>query len=115
MRYQAQPPPFAPSDEAYSLQVLLISPSIKLAELSQRVVGVTANSPNCAEFMSKYKKAGTEKVTEVKVIWSTQGRDSKTWPTSTVLTDDNIEAVLRLIEDSGVGKDVFEIKLEKDE
>ena len=96
-------------------EVLLVDTrSTKLDKLSQIIANVSANSPNCREFMSKYKKAGTDKVADIKVKWSSTGRDQKMWPASTILTDDNFEAVMRLIEDSGVGKDVLEVKLEKE-
>lgn len=95
-------------------EVLLIDTrSTKLDKLTQMISSASANSPNCAEFMSKYKKGG-DKVGQIKVKWSTAGRDQKVWPASTIVTDDNFEAVMRLIEDSGVGKDVFEVKLEKE-
>lgn len=96
-------------------EVLLISPTIKLANLREQMQSATVDSPNCVEFMSKYKKAGADKIGEIKVKWSSAGRDPKTWPTSTTLTDDNIEAIMRMIMDSGVGKDVLEVKLEKPE
>jgi hypothetical protein len=101
-------------DSSSRHEVLLISPKTSLKDLSGQITTAVADSPNTAEFMSKYKKAGGEKVSEIKVKWSTAGRDPKTWPQSTVLTDGNVEAVLRLIEDSGVGKDVLEVKMEKE-
>lgn len=102
-------------DSSSRHEVLLLPTNIKLNDLRERISQASVDSPNCVEIMSKYKKAGSEKVGEIKVKWSTAGRDTKVWPASTVLTDDNIEAVMRLIEDSGVGKDVLEVKLEKKE
>ncbi|KAF2103788.1 hypothetical protein NA57DRAFT_50657 [Rhizodiscina lignyota] len=95
-------------------EVLLIDKSIKLSKLSEIISAVSAQSPNCREYMSKYKSGG-EKVAELRVKWSSVGRDPKVWPATTILTEDNIEAAMRMIEDSGVGKDVLEVKMGKEE
>jgi len=69
--------------------------------------------------MSKYKKKEEEKVASMKIRWGASGgRDEKIWPKATVLTEENIEAVLMMMErGGGVGRDVLEVKLEgqKDE
>ncbi|KAK4985755.1 hypothetical protein LTR28_002102, partial [Elasticomyces elasticus] len=63
--------------------------------------------------MSKYKKKGeTLRVTEVMVKWATEGRDKQLFPRQTLLTEDNCEAVLRMMQ-VGVGKDVIDVKVEK--
>ncbi|EKG15085.1 hypothetical protein MPH_07768 [Macrophomina phaseolina MS6] len=97
-------------------ELLLISPSTSLADLSSKIEDTASASPNCQEFMAKYaKKKGPQHVESIKVRWAMAGRDHKTFPGSTVLTDDNIEAALSLIEKSGVGKDVLEVKLSEPE
>lgn len=93
-------------------EVLITSTTASLKELSAQIESLIAASPNSQEFMVKYKKPGPkEKVTEMKVRWSTEGRDPKWWPHNTVMTEDNIDAVLSLVERSGVGKDVLEVTM----
>lgn len=48
---------------------------------------------------------------DIRVRWSVEGRDSKIFPRETKLTDENCEAVLRMMA-IGVGKDVFDIRVE---
>ncbi|KAF2139036.1 uncharacterized protein K452DRAFT_320669 [Aplosporella prunicola CBS 121167] len=94
-------------------ELLLISPSTSLSDLASKIESTASNSVNCEEFMAKYaKKENTGKVEQIKVRWATAGRDHKTFPGSTILTNDNIGAALALIEKSGVGKDVLEVKLQ---
>ncbi|KAL1627867.1 hypothetical protein SLS54_002134 [Diplodia seriata] len=95
-------------------EVLLVSPSASLADLTGQIESTAGTSPNCQEFMAKYaKKKGNQKVESVKVRWAmgASGRDHKIFPSTTTLTDDNVAAVLALIERSGVGKDVLEVKM----
>ncbi|KAK0642705.1 hypothetical protein DIS24_g8745 [Lasiodiplodia hormozganensis] len=93
-------------------EVLLVSPNATLADLTAQIESTAGTSPNCAEFMAKYaKKKGDQKVVSIKVRWAMAGRDHKTFPATTTLTDENAQAVLSLIERSGVGKDVLEVKL----
>jgi len=93
-------------------EVIITSTTASIRELSAQIENLVANSPNSQEFMVKYKKQGPkEKVIEMKVRWSTEGRDPKWWPQSTVVTEDNIDAVLSLVERSGVGKDVLEVTM----
>jgi hypothetical protein len=93
-------------------EVLITSTTASLKQLSAQIENLITDSPNSQEFMVKYKKAGPkERVTEIKVRWSAQGRDPKWWPHSTVVTEDNIDAVLSLVERSGVGKDLLEVTM----
>ncbi|KAL1630374.1 hypothetical protein SLS56_004901 [Neofusicoccum ribis] len=93
-------------------EILLVSPSTSLADLSSQIETTASVSPNCQEFMAKYaKKKGPEKVEAIKVRWAMAGRDHKTFPGTTALTEDNVNAALSLIEKSGIGKDVLEVKL----
>lgn len=76
---------------------------------------LASSSPNCAEFMSKYKsKDSQESVSEIKVKWASEGRDKQLFPKETILTEDNCEPVLRMMA-IGVGKDVFDIKMERNQ
>jgi hypothetical protein len=65
--------------------------------------------------MNKFKSAESgEKIQEIKVHWSESGRDRKVWPEYTIVTEDNFGAILELLK-LGVGKDVLEIRVGKDE
>jgi len=93
-------------------EVLITSTTASLKQLSAQIENLIADSPNSQEFMVKYKKPGPkEKVTEMKMRWSAEGRDPKWWPQSTVVTEDNVDAVLSLVERTGVGKDVLEVTM----
>jgi len=98
-------------------ELVLVHPSkATLQGLYSEIESLTANSPNCSEFMSKYKKKDEEghetQVTELKVKWNSQSHDSKIFPGSTIVTEQNFEAVIRMIGQSGVGRDTFEVKME---
>ncbi|KAF2433470.1 hypothetical protein EJ08DRAFT_607130 [Tothia fuscella] len=94
-------------------ELFIISTASSYSDITSEIATLAASSPNCTESLSKYKKAGEEKVTEIKVKWAATARDAKIWPTSTILTEDNTEAVLMMIEKSGgLGRDVFEVRLE---
>jgi hypothetical protein len=70
-----------------------------------------ATSPNAGEFMGKYRsKDISETVREVTVKWAGEGRDSRVFVKETLLTQENIEPVLRMMA-VGVGKDVFDVKI----
>jgi len=93
-------------------ELFITSTAAGLSDLTSEIESLTASSPNCKEFMSKYKKAGAETVVEIRVKWGAAGRDAKTWPANTVLTEENTEAVLMMIErGGGLGRDVLEVKL----
>ncbi|KAK6007059.1 hypothetical protein QM012_006067 [Aureobasidium pullulans] len=93
-------------------EVMLISPGLGIKNLSDRIQELASSSVNCAEALAKYKKKGeAEKVTEIKVRWAAEGRDSKLFPKTTVLTGENCKAVLSLISLHG-GKDILEVTLQ---
>lgn len=91
-------------------EIISLPSSISLKTLNSAISSAVASSPNCAEFMSKYKKESEEpeQVSEMKIRWSPAGRDAKIWPQSTVVTDENVGAVMRLVDP---GKDVLEVKI----
>lgn len=91
-----------------------MNPGHEFEDLKKQIETLASSSPNCAEFMSKFKKKedSQEKVKEVKVRWAAEGRDLKLFPRETVLTEDNCEAVLRMMA-HGVGKDVFDVTVEQ--
>lgn len=61
--------------------------------------------------MGKYRnKDVTETVREVLVKWSAEGRDSRVFVKETLLTEENAEAVLRMMA-VGVGRDVLDVKV----
>jgi hypothetical protein len=94
-------------------ELFIISTASGLSDIKSEIETLAASSPNCKEYMSKYKKEGKETVAEIKVKWGAAGRDAKLWPGSTVLTEENTEAVLMMIErGGGLGRDIFEVKLE---
>lgn len=93
-------------------EVTLINAGLGIKNLSDRIENLAESSVNCAEALSKYKKKGqAEKVKEIKVRWASEGRDSKLFPKSTVITGDNCKAILTLISQNG-GKDILEVSLE---
>ncbi|KAK8155855.1 hypothetical protein IWX90DRAFT_480852 [Phyllosticta citrichinensis] len=94
-------------------ELLLISPGTKLADLTSQIEAVASTSVNTQEFLAKYakKKSQPDRVETIRVRWAGAGRDAKTFPATTVLTEDNVEAALRLVEASGVGKDVLEVTI----
>ena len=65
--------------------------------------------------MSKFKKkdesSAKETVSEIKVKWAAEGRDSKIFPKDSVITEENAQAVFRMME-LGNGKDVLEVQME---
>jgi hypothetical protein len=57
-----------------------------------------------------YRSEGvTEVVKEIVVKWAPEGRDSKVFVEKTLVTEENLEAVLMMMA-VGVGKDVFVVK-----
>lgn len=93
--------------------MILVNPGLDLAQLKESVQGVL-ESPNCAEILSNYRsKDNKDEVGDIRVKWSSEGRDKQLFPKETLLTDDNVEPVLRLMSASGVGRDTFDIKLKQ--
>ena len=93
-------------------EILLIDASAPppLKSLNQQILAAVKGSPNCAEFMDKYKKAGEEGITQLRVHWAEAGRDRRVWPEWTVVTGENWGAVVMLLE-KGVGRDVLEVQV----
>ncbi|KAK0784890.1 hypothetical protein LTR91_017949 [Friedmanniomyces endolithicus] len=90
-----------------------VNPGHDVDQLRASMEKLASSSPNCQEFMSKHRsKDIVEKVGEIKVKWASEGRDKQLFPKETLLTDDNCEAILRMMAIGG-GKDVFDIKLDK--
>ncbi|KAF2743323.1 hypothetical protein M011DRAFT_489872 [Sporormia fimetaria CBS 119925] len=97
-------------------EILLLDPENKLTlkELNKLVTERMKGSPNCEEFMSKYKSRSATSISSLKIHWSSANRDKKAWPEYTVLTNDNLPAVMAMLRLSGgVGRDVLEVGLEE--
>ena len=94
--------------------VISVNPTMRLKEIRRKVQAVVASSPNCEERLSKYSK--NKNVLEargLKVRWSGEPREAKLWPSSTIITDENVEAVLGLMALHG-GKDVLEVEMHQE-
>ncbi|KAF2197627.1 hypothetical protein GQ43DRAFT_380573 [Delitschia confertaspora ATCC 74209] len=88
-------------------------PAIK--DLNKQITGLISSSPNCEEFMSKYKAEGGEEIiTGLKVRWADTGRDTMVWPKETIVTQENWRALVKLLE-KGVGRDVLEVEIGRGE
>jgi hypothetical protein len=100
-------------------EVILVSPAhATLPSLSAAMARLAAASPNCGEFMAHYKKKGSGDppgVEEIRVRWDARSHDPKIFPASTVVTEDNLRAVVEMIGRSGVGRDTLEVRLTKEE
>jgi hypothetical protein len=97
-------------------EIILLDTSSKpsLKSLNKQITSTIAESPNCAEFMGKYKKAEGEQIQEFKIHWDRASRDGKIWPEYTVVTDENLAAIMEMLK-LKPGKDVLEIKVGKAE
>ncbi|CAA9956903.1 hypothetical protein P3342_000602 [Pyrenophora teres f. teres] len=99
-------------------EFLLLDTTTKptLKSLNAQITSIAASSPNCAEFMAKHKAADGPKeiIHEFKIHWDTKTRDSKIWPEYTVLTDENLGAILELLKTNPL-MGVLEIKMGKAE
>src|SRR5690242_19023408 len=86
-----------------------------LKALNKQSTTTLASSPNCAEFMGKYKSTETkEQIQEFRIHWSSKEYDLKVWPEYTVVTDENLGAILELLKkDPKSG--VLEVKVGKPE
>lgn len=76
-------------------------------------------SPNCAEFMGKYKaKPGEgeapETINEMRIHWDTKSKDAKMWPEYTIVTEENLGAIVELLKINPV-MGVLEVKVGKQE
>ena len=61
--------------------------------------------------MGKYRsKDISETVREITVKWAAEGRDSRVFVKETLVTEENVEAGLRMM-GVGVGRDVFDVKV----
>lgn len=90
------------------MTVILVNASLELAQLKEAIAAV-AESPNCAEVLSKYRsKDVQDHVSELRVRWNLA--EKSMFPKETRLTDENLEAVLRMMA-SGGGKDVLDVKI----
>ncbi|KAF1848634.1 uncharacterized protein K460DRAFT_78744 [Cucurbitaria berberidis CBS 394.84] len=99
-------------------EFILIDTSSKptLKSLNKQITATITSSPNTAEFMGKFKAADAPKETiqEFKIHWDTKTRDGKIYPEYTVLTDDNLPAILELLKLNPI-MGVLEIKVGKSE
>jgi hypothetical protein len=65
--------------------------------------------------MAKHKSADAkETIQEFKIHWDLKSRDAKVWPEYTVVTDENLGAILELLK-LAPGRDVLEVKVGKAE
>lgn len=65
--------------------------------------------------MGKYKASDAkEQIEEIKVRWDRTGRDAAIWPESTVVTEENFEAVLEVLR-AVPGRDVLAVRMGKAE
>jgi hypothetical protein len=86
-----------------------------LKSLNKLITSTIASSPNCAEFMAQHKKVeGKEIIEEFKIHWDTKTRDGKVWPEYTVVTNENLGAILEVLK-GNVGRDVLEVRVGKGE
>jgi hypothetical protein len=96
-------------------EIVLISPTKATLEgLKDEIVSLIKESPNCTQIMAKYGK-GEDEIATITAKWSAQSHDPKIYPASTVITEKNFEAVLKMIGASGVGRDTLEVKFGKEE
>lgn len=104
-----------PPSNRHEFLILDTSSKPTLKALNKQITATLASSPNCAEFMGKYKAAETkEQIQEFKMHWSSKEYDLKVWPEYTVVTDENFGAVLELLKkDPKSG--VLEVKVGKPE
>jgi G3E family GTPase len=93
-------------------EVVLLSPSRATLEgVKGSFKRIVAISPNCKEFMSQHKKAeeNETEISKIVVRWNAQSHDPQIFPATTLVTESNLEAILRMIGMSGVGRDTLEV------
>lgn len=102
-----------PPSNRHEFLILDTSSKPTLKALNKQITTTLASSPNCAEFMGKYKSSETkEQIQEFKIHWSSKEYDLKVWPEYTVVTDENFGAILEVLKkDPKSG--VLEIKVGK--
>ncbi|KAK5019353.1 hypothetical protein BJ546DRAFT_1051135 [Cryomyces antarcticus] len=94
-------------------EIIMINPGLSVADLTSKIEELASSSPNCEEFMSKYKKKdAVEHVTNITVKWAAEGRDTSIFPKQTTLTEGNMEAVLSMMARMP-GADVIDVKMQK--
>jgi predicted flavoprotein YhiN len=77
----------------------------------KEAISAVSESPNCAEVLSKYRsKDITDVVTEIKVKWLGHDAGKRLFPKETILTDVNVEPVLRMMAD-GKDRDVLDVTI----
>lgn len=104
-----------PPSNRHEIISLSTSSQLSLKSLNKQITATIASSPNCAEFMAKHKKSDEKEIIqEFRIHWDTKTRDSKIWPEYTVVTEENLAAILALLE-KNPGRDVLEVKVGKSE
>ena len=95
--------------------VVLINSGLSIADISSKIESAISASPNCRGALDKYSKnKNPHEVKSVKVRWAGEPRESRLWPNATILTEDNVEAVLKLVALHD-GKDIIEVEAEQKE
>lgn len=90
--------------------IVLLTPSSTLREISSKIEKTIASSPNCEGKLDKYSKnKNPHEVRGLTVRWATDSSGPKLWPNATVVTDGNVEAVLMLVQGRGGRGDVLEV------
>ena len=74
-----------PPSARHELLLLPLSPKPTLKSLNKAITALIATSPNCAEFMAKYKssEAAADLIQEIRVRWGSGGEAGKGkggWP-----------------------------------
>ncbi|KAF3010927.1 hypothetical protein E8E13_010093 [Curvularia kusanoi] len=106
-----------PPSNRHEFLILDTSSKPTLKALNKQITTTLASSPNCAEFMGKYKAADEktkEQIQEFRIHWSSKEYDLKVWPEYTVVTDENFGAILELLKKEPKSG-VLEIKVGKPE
>ena len=105
-----------PPSNRHELILLDTSSKPTLKALNKQITATIASSPNCAEFMGKYKsnEGPAEQIQEIRVHWNPKERDTKIWPEHTIVTEENFAAILEVLKASPAGG-VLEIKVGKPE
>jgi len=84
-----------------------------LPALNQRITATLAASPNCIEFMAQHKPASASppRIQQLRVHWdNNKTRDARIWPEYTIVTEDNLGAILAVL-GADPGRGVLEVKV----